>query len=166
MSAERLIEMNVRWLEQAESLLARLDDETYEGRRIGCHLRHILEFYECLLEGVATGVIDYDARRRDAAVEQSRAVAAARIQHLKAALFGSAAFPGSMAVQVRMEDAGAADPLLLSTFARELQVLSSHTVHHFAIVACALRDAGMPMDAEFGVAPSTLRYRQSLREAA
>jgi hypothetical protein len=31
------------------------------------------------------------------------------------------------------------DPFLLSSVARELQALSSHTIHHFAVMAMTLR---------------------------
>ena len=44
---------------------------------------------------------------------------------------------------------------------RELQVLSSHTVHHFALIAVTLRMHGVEMDPDFGMAPSTLRYLAS-----
>jgi hypothetical protein len=59
-------------------------------------------------------------------------------------------------VQVRAEDA---EPYLSSTIGRELQSLSSHTVHHFALIAMSLRAMGIPVEEDFGVAPSTLRYR-------
>ena len=49
-----------------------------------------------------------------------------------------------------------------SSVERELQVLLSHTVHHYALIAVALRLHGHPVDEEFGVAPSTLRYWASL----
>jgi len=39
-----------------------------------------------------------------------------------------------------------------------LQVLSSHTVHHFALIAMTLRLHGVEMEPGFGMAPSTLRY--------
>src|SRR5271169_5877558 len=67
-----LIATNVTWLQQALSLLDQLDDETFGSapkllapHRVGSHLRHVLEFYECFLEGIAFSRIDYDARKRD-----------------------------------------------------------------------------------------------------
>jgi hypothetical protein len=45
-----------------------------------------------------------------------------------------------------------------SSLSRELQVLSSHTIHHFALIAVTLRAHGVQMDADFGMAPSTLRH--------
>ena len=48
-----------------------------------------------------------------------------------------------------------------SSISRELQVLSSHTVHHFALIAMTLRMHGVEIDSDFGMAPSTLRYLAS-----
>ena len=50
------------------------------------------------------------------------------------------------------------EPFLISSVGRELQVLSSHTIHHFALMAMTLRVLGVPVDPDFGMAPSTLRY--------
>ena len=56
-----LIDQNVTWLRQAILLLDRMDDRTYlesppslAPHRVGGHLRHILEFYECFLDGLET----------------------------------------------------------------------------------------------------------------
>ena len=37
--------------------------------------------------------------------------------------------------------------------------LSSHTIHHFALIAMALRAHGVAVEAGFGMAPSTLSYQ-------
>ena len=81
--------LNVHLLEQARSVLARLDDETYardsplnpEGT-VGRHLRHCLDFYRCFLDGLALDRIDYARRERDGDVEARREAAAARIDDI------------------------------------------------------------------------------------
>jgi hypothetical protein len=45
-----------------------------------------------------------------------------------------------------------------SSLARELEYLLSHTIHHYALIALALRLQGFEPGEEFGVAPSTLAY--------
>jgi hypothetical protein len=63
-------------------------------------------------------------------------------------------------IWVRMEDAAAVcEPFMESSIDRELQVLSSHTIHHFALIAMTLRLHGVEMPPDFGMAPSTLRYQ-------
>src|SRR5262249_31610789 len=160
---------NVRWLRQALALVERLGDKEYAAspaglspHRAGAHLRHVLEFYECFLNGLDSGRIDYDARKRDESIENSRQAAAAKIEAIIRRLTAISARDADSIVTVRVED-GAADAWLLSSIGRELQVLRSHTIHHFALMAITLQAHGVPLDADFGVAPSTLRYR---REAA
>lgn len=173
---EFLIGLNVAWLRQAEALLDRLSDAVYTAspsdlapHKAGGHLRHILEFYECFLAGLAGGRIDYDARKRDLSVESSRAAARKRIGALILRLETEPALRSESSVRVRAEDSTEsriAEPFLLSSVGRELQVLSSHTIHHFALMAMTLRALGVPVDPDFGMAPSTLRYRAVQAEAA
>jgi hypothetical protein len=67
-------------------------------------------------------------------------------------------------VLVRAE---AGDDWLPSTVSRELQALSSHTIHHLALVAIILRLQGIRLDPDFGMSPSTLRHHAaSSAEAA
>lgn len=171
-----LIETNIRWLEQALALLSRIDDESYSAiapgmapHRAGAHLRHVVEFYQAFLDGVEGFHIDYDARRRDPQIECSRAAATRAIETIIERLRAEATLRFEAVVWVRMEDApaGMRDGFLESTITRELQVLGSHTIHHFALIAIALRLHGVEMDPDFGMAPSTLRYRSSrVAEAA
>ena len=166
-----LIEMNVRWLRQALQLLDRLDDAEYATvprgfapHRAGAHLRHVLEFYQCFLNGVDSFHIDYDARRRNEAVEHSRSSAAAAIRSIVWSLETCDALRWESTIWVRMEDADAiaiTDRYMESSISRELQILSSHTVHHFALIAMTLRMHSVEMDPDFGMAPSTLRYLAS-----
>jgi hypothetical protein len=166
-----LIATNVRWLRQALYLLERLDDSVYSAtapgfapHRVGAHLRHVLEFYQCFLDGLDSSHIDYDSRRRDESIERSRQTAAIAIRSIISALDTRAALREERIVWVRMEDAESTDvrdSFMESSLSRELQVLSSHSVHHFALIAMTLRAHGVQMDSDFGMAPSTLRHLAS-----
>ena len=166
-----LIAINIGWLRQALDLLERLDDNVYSAtapglapHRAGAHLRHILEFYQCFLEGMDSSHIDYDTRRRDEAIECCRPMAAMAISAIIHDLQTRAEVREERIVWVRMEDAdasGVRDTFMESSVSRELQVLSSHTVHHFALIAVTLRAHGVQMDSDFGMAPSTVRHLSS-----
>ena len=170
-----LVETSVRWLRQARELLDHISDATYATsprelapHRVGGHLRHILEFYECFLDGLQSSHIDYDARRRDTAVEKSRQAAVAKIQSILRAIESEPRLREDSIIWVRMEDAeasGTVESFMTSSIGRELQMLSSHTIHHFALIAMTLRMLGHEVDREFGMAPSTLRYLSSQRLA-
>ena len=170
-----LIRSNVELLRQALDLMSQIGDAEFrdappqmEPHKAGSHLRHVLEFYECFIRGVSRGTIDYDSRQRDASVETSREVAMARIAAIVQCLESDALLQMDTLVLVRAEDAeslGLADPFVTSSIARELLTLSSHTIHHFALIAMTLRAHGVAVDPDFGVAPSTLRHRRKLAVA-
>ncbi len=160
-----LISTNIRWLRQALRLLERLDDTAYANsprglapHRAGAHLRHIVEFYQCFLDGLESSHIDYDARRRSLAIEQNREAAASAIRAIIRTLETSRDLRSERIVWVRVEDG---EGYVESSVSRELQALSSHTIHHFALIAVTLRLHGVEIDPDFGMAPSTLRYLAS-----
>ena len=169
-----LIETNVRWLNQALRLLERMDDQAYATapvgmtpHRAGGHLRHIIEFYRAFLDGVGGRYIDYDARPRDSNLERSREAAAAAICKIIRELETNALLRVEALLRVRMEYAeGIRELYMESSVSRELQVLSGHTIHHFALLALVLSGHGVETDADFGTAPSTLRFRRSKAAAA
>ena len=166
-----LVELNVHSLRQVLKMLEHMEDAIYTQsppgfapHRVGGHLRHILEFYECFLDGIESRYIDYDARKRDESIEISRRAAMARIRAIIERLENTPAIGGDSVLWVRMEDSRdgfVGDPFLPSSPGRELQVLSSHTVHHFALIAMTLTAHGVSVDRDFGMAPSTLRYAAS-----
>jgi uncharacterized damage-inducible protein DinB len=165
-----LIEMNERWLFQGIALVARLDDASYSQapaglapHRAGAHLRHILDFYDSFLNGLDTGRIDYDARSRCERTATVRAVAIERMHRIIGRL---RLLRLDRELLVRIEDADpAAEGWVSSSLTRELQMLSSHTIHHFALIAMTLRAHGVSLDPAFGMAPSTLRHAASVQAA-
>lgn len=170
-----LVATNVGWLRQALELVGELDDarfasapKTLAGYKVGSHLRHILEFYECFLSGIESLRIDYDARRRDETVESSRFAASERIRPLIRRLEHDPRLLEDTALLVRIENSAgrAGDPWLSSSIGRELQALSSHTIHHFALIAVTLVAHGVAVDPDFGMSPSTIRFKAARIEAA
>lgn len=173
---QTLIEDNVHLLEQGRALLARVDEELYakpEGAvglsGAGSHFRHLLDFYDRFLEGLGAERIDYDRRRRDPALEVDPAAARARLAQVIEALRALAGreLTPALLIKADAEGASAAEtPWAGSTVERELQVLMSHTVHHYALIAVSLRLNDVDPGEEFGVAPSTLRYWKEQRACA
>lgn len=170
-----LIGANICWLNQAISVVSTLDDTVYADspaglrpHRAGRHLRHILDFYDSFLAGVESGAIDYEARGRDRQTEHDRQHAMERMRDIVRRLGTIVEVPQYEALVVRMETAGAEaglNPWMPSSISRELQTLSSHTIHHFALIAVTLKAHGVALDPDFGMAPSTLRHTKR-KEAA
>jgi hypothetical protein len=67
-------------------------------------------------------------------VERSRQAARGRIRSLIRAFESESALRTDSMIRVRIEDSAGSripEPFLISSVGRELQVLSSHTIHHF-----------------------------------
>jgi hypothetical protein len=161
----QLAAINIDLLHQVLTLIGSMDDAIFasspqglEPHRVGSHLRHALEFYDCFLAGLETSRIDYDARKHDEALEGSRHAAATRIAEIVARLAKTSALPNDRPLAVRMENADT-DVYLPSSIGRELQALSGHTIHHFALIAVTLRLHGVDVDPDFGMSPSTLVFQ-------
>ncbi len=159
----RGIRENCEVLRQGEALLERLTDEQYMevvqpvfDHAMGAHFRHNFDHYDCFLAGHAGGVIDYTARSRNPRVELCRHSALRESQRLRTSLHALQDTPDALYL---LTDGGEDRVRTLTTAERELEFLLSHTVHHYAIVAVICRMQGLSVPSEFGVAPSTLRYR-------
>jgi uncharacterized damage-inducible protein DinB len=165
---QSLVDQNRRLIEQGVELLRGLPAEAYsadptgDGTRpaLGPHFRHCLDFYVCFLDGLELRVVDYGSRSRRRNVEIDRGVAIAELERASRRL--GTVDVGLMAepIELRREasDHGESDEWFRSTVGRELQFLLSHTVHHYALIALALRLEGHPVPESFGVAPSTLDH--------
>lgn len=138
-------------------------DASFRNSSLGQHFRHALDHVAALVDGLESGRIDYDARRRDPAIEAQPEAAVAFARRLCESLAElGARHPETTALVVRSscrcdEIVGEGG----STFGRELQFLVSHTVHHFAIMGSICHRLGMETSGDFGMAPSTLKHRQA-----
>ena len=131
---------------------------------MGGHLRHCLDFYNSFLGGFASGQVDYDARARDPRIETDRAYAIGIVESIMGRLHEVSQADEDRPLRVA-GDRGPGEEgekaWSRSTVRRELQFLRSHTVHHYALIGAVLKLVGFEVDRDFGVAPSTLTYRQA-----
>ena len=162
-------DQNVYFLLQGLELFHRLDPEVYSvsvdaRASVGAHLRHVIDYYHCFFRGVGDGRINYDERRREAALESDPRLGAAALQEI-IERFGDLEDDSERPIEVKVDTDDAEDARSRSTLGRELQFLVSHTVHHYALIALLLRRQGVEPGESFGVAPSTLEYRKAQAEA-
>jgi hypothetical protein len=164
----RIIEDNINLLRQGSDLIRELGASLYANGKppllqngVGSHFRHCIDFYHCFLTSFAVGNINYALRERDRLVETDGSVAIVKIAPIIKGLRRLSPAGLGKPVQVIVEDSsGHFDPAAWSdsTVMRELQSLPSHTTHHYAIIALALRFQGFNPSEEFGVAKSTSGY--------
>jgi len=120
---------------------------------VGSHIRHILDFYDCILNGLHTGEIDLTARQRDERVEQNCEYASLNVDRV----LGELQKLDNAGKQVTViDDLGAGKVALPYTVAAVLAQANSHTIHHYAIVSYILDQLNVEVtDASFGYNPTT-----------
>jgi len=172
--AVTIIDDNIRYLQQGLQLLRGISDDQYThasppmySSGVGGHLRHCLDHFYQLLDGVADGKVDYDARARDVRLENDRGTAIQRTEALVQTLSEFSGDELDVPLMCKM-DCGSENGIVWSesSVRREMQFLVSHTVHHYALIALILRHQGVEPHPDFGVAPSTVRYRESQLKCA
>ena len=164
-------------LGQGRSLLRVIDSNAHDnnvyawkdnggcGASIGMHYRHVLEHFQCLLEGIPKGRINYDERRRSFELETSVEAALAATEDLVAGFRELPAealhSPCGVAYSVNYmnDDDGAQE--VSSTVARELMFCIGHATHHYALMKPHCAEQGIKIPYEFGVAPSTLKHLET-----
>lgn len=162
-----LIEANISFLDQADRLLSKVEDSQYDSRvesfygsTVGQHLRHCLDHYGALLDGLKTTKVNYDHRPRDPGLENSTECALAEVSRVRNRLKAISSHELPVEVHVKMDNGEDGDEWQASTFGRELQFLISHTVHHFAMIGGLCSCLGIEREEGFGIAPSTLKHRE------
>ncbi|MCC5839473.1 MAG: hypothetical protein JJT96_05045 [Opitutales bacterium] len=160
----------VETLRQGDCLLVAIDDTSYTapieavyGATIGSHYRHCLEHFEALLNTVASGRVDYDARLRDPVVENDRATALVRTRALIARFRDGLAkeeLAAPVSIRCKVSYLGEVSPEVASTFAREAMYAVVHAIHHYALIGIICRLQGVPPPEGFGIAPSTAQHRR------
>ncbi len=150
-------------LERGIAIIRGLDVETFSATEtgngsIGAHFRHNLDFLNSFLNGLAERRIDYNDRTRDTMVETRPAYAVEQIEFAMRRLDSLEPEIFDRIVMVRSEINE--DLWHVSSVAREIEFLHSHTVHHYALIARLM--PSLPVSNTFGVAPSTLRFRAAV----
>jgi hypothetical protein len=122
---------------------------------IGQHTRHIIELYQCLLAGYSSASINYDDRKRNTLYENDATAAVEAIREIQETLQQP-----DKPVKIFCGAAGGATGID-SNYYREVLYNLEHCIHHQALIKVALLSIqDIQIDNSFGVAPSTLQYRQ------
>lgn len=133
----------------------------YNGSTIGMHVRHVVEFYECLLGALHTGEVNYDLRKRNPLLECLPKACINSIQDILANI-EQVTDDLTLKLSANYSTSATEEPIILTTtFFRELLYNIEHTVHHLAIIKMGLAQLGdsIVYDENFGVASSTIRNK-------
>ncbi len=132
----------------------------YDGSSIGQHVRHMLEFFQCLEAGVSAGLVDYAARQRNLLYETNPQLTADAFEIFQQKV---ADLDLHLPIQVRAEFGQGERPAYQSTVGRELLFAYDHAIHHLAIIKIGLRCyfSEIQFQDDLGVSPSTLIARKN-----
>ena len=156
---------------QGLGLLFNIWDKTYSRvaeapyiASIGGHYRHVLEHFQCVIRGIRSGEINYDARKRNPRLETEVTYATiATCDVLRAIRNYTDASLARPCKVVNSTSYGSAQPSVIeSNVGRELAYCVGHAIHHYAIIRLICSHLGVEVPNEFGIAPSTLKYRSGL----
>jgi len=160
-------------LQQGCNFLDRIDDERYgrplESRAgekpasLGAHYRHVLDHFLCLAEGIRTGQVNYDQRRRNPQVESSVTCARLVTEGLidECGHLSREILQRECAVTYSVGYGETEAEAVRSNLAREVMFCVGHAIHHYAILRLLCASAGVQLPYEFGIAPSTLKHLET-----
>ncbi len=150
---------------QLSDSLEQLDKDQYNyscnnlsGNTIGQHVRHIIEMFLCLENGYQGGEVDYEKRDRDILIETDKNFAATLLKEIIRQISKE---DKSLNLLTYYEDQGNEPEKINTNYFREIAYNLEHTIHHMALIRIGLREVGdIPVDDSYGVASSTIKYRQ------
>ncbi|GJJ09452.1 hypothetical protein Clacol_003675 [Clathrus columnatus] len=164
------------------------ESKSIPGSTIGKHLRHARDHFELLIDALNSPppcIFSYDARVRNTPMETSIAAAcqafSSTISRLESLLLscdeGVEKGKGFITVKGRRIDID--EPMTLNavtptmqalqtSFGRELWFSGLHAVHHWSIIRAIASEMSyikilknIKIDGSFGIAPSTILYREA-----
>lgn len=149
-------------LNELNDLLSQLSNEDYtypcfglSNATIGEHTRHIIEMFQCLENQYDFGIVNYDNRKRDFQIQNNTDFAQQTIE----AVINQLDKPNKTLRLQQIVDGE--EVLIESNYDRELLYNLEHCIHHQALIKVAvLQNESITIDANFGVARSTIEYRK------
>jgi len=137
----------------------RQEVSAYEA--VGPQLRHCLDHFLCLLRGVESGAVNYDARDRDPRLEEDPQYFLTTLDSVVRQLQSMDPAVLRRALTLHQEVApGGQSGRVDTNMERELAFLSSHTIHHIAIVSLLAGAWGVEVPSGLGVAFSTATFTE------
>ncbi len=152
-------------IDQMTDLAGKMSDQNFTRplpvllqNSIGKHYRHIIEFLEVMLSGAQSGEINYDLRKHDPDLEQSRDKCMERLGRIREAI----AVEPAVTLELMGSYSREADKTFTvpTNLERELVYNIEHAIHHMAIIRIALQQEfpEIQVPKEFGFAYSTLKH--------
>ena len=155
-------------LEEIKNLLTNLENKKFTSplsflseSTIGQHVRHILEFYQCLILAQKNELVNYDNRPRNLRIETDINYAIIQIDIIieKLKTYSETKF---LILEGNFTSGVGSLTKISTTFQRELAYCLEHSIHHQALIKVGLKELNLEniIEKNFGVAPATIRYHE------
>lgn len=160
----KLVDSTQKMLSELSEHIQHISAEEYtrpayylSNSTIGQHVRHTIELFQCLLSGYETGEVNYDHRKRDITIETEKQTA---VNLLSEIMDGLNILDKPLVLKANYSNSDEEVHLIHTNYFRELAYNMEHTVHHMALIKVGLMEvSSVKPSEEFGVASSTIRYR-------
>ena len=125
---------------------------------IGQHVRHVIELFQCLESGYPDNSVNYEKRKRDVVIETDKDLALQLLQDI----YNQLDRPDKELVLHASYDDHSDESISIPTnYFREIAYNLEHTIHHMALIRVGIKEVSdIELPDEFGVASSTVKYRQ------
>lgn len=159
-----IIQSSIHTLSNSKQLLCSLSNEDLSNHSvspyyscIGSHIRHILDFYDCIIDGIDNTTIDLTKRKRDERMHTDCNYTLSHVERIIDTLkrFDNYSFTKHYVVS---DDLGIGKVDIMYTLGAVLAQANSHAIHHYAIISYILDRLEIPVkDESFGYNPTTPR---------
>jgi len=151
-------------LERGIKLLNAISDKEYSDNSvapyyssIGIHMRHILDVFDCIFEGLESKKVNLAARKRNELAEIKVNIGLIYFEEIIKKLKNLESENLNIVVEVQ-DDLGLGVVTANYTLASALIQAHSHAIHHFASIGYVISQLGISLpDADFGYNPTTPR---------
>ncbi len=164
-----IVEDSINVLNDLALFLKNIEDNDYKSysdqlfnASLGQHCRHIIEFFQCLMEQQPSGKICYDLRKRNQLLENSTLACLNAIDEIIFSMQQNKENSElTLLVSNNIDSDNQEYQIISSSYYRELAFNIEHCIHHMAIIKIGMKIIGVEINLpeNFGVAPSTLRHK-------
>ena len=149
-------------LERGVQLLTSITDEQYSNASIppyfssiGCHMRHVLDAFTSIFNGLESGCVDFSDRKRNTISEEKTTEGIRYFQETLQKLKNLSSENLEKTIEVT-DNLGTGDITITYTVENALAYAHSHAIHHFASIGFLVNQLGIELkNPDFGYNPTT-----------
>ena len=164
-----VIQSSIKTLSKSKSLLSILSNQDLCNISvppyyscIGSHIRHILDIYDCVFDGIDIRLVDLTERTRDLKMHEDCAYALENVLRVIKEVENLEGTNLELKINV-VDDLGLGKVEIEYTIAAILAQANSHAIHHYAIINYILNHLDIEIEDEtFGFNPTTPRPKINL----